>query len=143
MGENAIIKRAICYKVNNDLKLTGYAHPQTITDDPNVIQNVTQLGRYGSILAYRGCDMEDELPKNLCQHIIGYNPQKLGEANKDEPHENKDDELCLIHQEYLADSNRTVGDVLLENNIDIIDFQRYECGEDINKQVIRTVKYSE
>ncbi|GBP06743.1 Elongation factor Ts, mitochondrial [Eumeta japonica] len=71
VGENATIKRAICFKVNNDLKLSGYAHPQAVAQE--TLQNVTQLG-------------------------------------KDKPNPNKDDETCLIHQEYLIDDERTVGE---------------------------------
>lgn len=127
VGENASIKRAICFKVNNDLKLSGYAHPQASTQATT--QNVTQVGKYGAIVAFRGNDIDEELQKNLCQHIVGLNPKKVGEEGKDKPNANKDDETCLIHQEYLIDDDKTVSEVLHENNLSIIDYQRYECGE--------------
>lgn len=127
VGENASIKRAICFKVNNELQLSGYAHPQSsATICP---QNITQMGKYGALVAFRGNTVDEELQKNLCQHIVGMNPKKVGEEGKDEPSANKDDETCLIHQEYLIDDDKTVGEVLKENNVSIIDYQRFECGE--------------
>uniref|UniRef100_A0A1A9WZZ2 Elongation factor Ts, mitochondrial n=1 Tax=Glossina brevipalpis TaxID=37001 RepID=A0A1A9WZZ2_9MUSC len=140
VGENAAIRRAICFKVNNDLKLSGYAHPQAASITST--QNVTQVGKYGTIVAFRSPHQDDELQKNLCQHIVGLNPQKLGEEGKDEPQNNKDDETCLIHQEYLVDEERTVGEVLKENNLEIIDYQRYECGEVAKNEELEKAKLS-
>lgn len=121
------MKRAICFKTNNDLKLSGYAHPQASTSAST--QNVTQLGKYGTIVAIRSPRNDEELQKNLCQHIVGLNPQKIGELGKDEPNTNKDEESCLIHQDYLIDEEKTVGEILAENETQIVDYQRYECGE--------------
>ncbi|KAL9923841.1 elongation factor Ts, mitochondrial [Glossina fuscipes fuscipes] len=138
VGENAAIRRAICFKVNNDLKLSGYAHPQAASIAST--QNVTQVGKYGAIIAFRTPHQDDELQKNLCQHIIGLNPQKVGEEGKDEPLSNKDDETSLIHQEFLVDEERTVGEVLKENNLEIIDYQRYECGEVAKNEELEQAK---
>ncbi|TMW49881.1 hypothetical protein DOY81_005062 [Sarcophaga bullata] len=140
VGENASIKRAICFKVNNDLKLSGYAHPQATSQE--TLQNVTQVGKYGAIVAFRGNNVDEELQKNLCQHIVGMNPKKVGEADKDKPNPNKDDETCLIHQEYLIDDDKTVGEVLQENKLSIIDYQRYECGESVANEELEKAKLS-
>lgn len=140
VGENATIKRAICFKVDNDLKLSGYAHPQPSTG--GITQNVTQVGKYGAIVAFRGNSVEEELQKSLCQHIVGMNPKKVGEEGKDEPNANKDDETCLIHQEYLIDDDKTVGEVLKENNLTIIDYQRFECGEAAANEDLEKAKLS-
>ncbi|XP_073827139.1 elongation factor Ts, mitochondrial [Musca autumnalis] len=140
VGENASIKRAICFKVSNDLQLSGYAHPQTTS--AICPQNVTQLGKYGAIVAFRGNKIDEELQKNLCQHIVGLNPKKVGEEGKDEPNANKDEETCLIHQEYLIDDDKTVGEVLKENNVAIIDYQRFECGEVATNDDLEQAKMS-
>lgn len=83
------------------------------------------------MLAYKthGAELENNLVKNLCQHIIGLNPTKVGDAQLDKPNENKDDESCLIFQEYLLDPSVTVGELIAENNLEIVDFHRFECGE--------------
>lgn len=66
VGENASIKRAICFKTNHELKLSGYTHPAENTIVPN---EITQLGKYGSIVAFRSNEINEELQKNLCQHL--------------------------------------------------------------------------
>lgn len=88
-----------------------------------------RFGRYGAIVAFRSAETNLDLQKNLVQHIIGMDPNKVGEKGKDEPVENKDDEKCLIHQEYLLDPSATVGEILQENQLEVVDFQRFECGE--------------
>lgn len=35
----------------------------------------------------------------------------------------------MLKQEYLLDPSLTVGDLLLEENVEVIDFVRFECGE--------------
>lgn len=37
----------------------------------------------------------------------------------------------MIHQEFILDPEMTIGEILQENNIKIIDFQRFECGEKV------------
>lgn len=129
VGENASIRRALCFKVNNDLRLAGYAHPAPT--NVSSTQNITQVGKYGAIVAFRTTsDFDDiEFHKGLCQQIVGMKPAKIGEYDKDVPAENKDDETCLIHQEYLLDADRTVGELLKEQGVNVIDFHRFECGE--------------
>ncbi|XP_060644978.1 elongation factor Ts, mitochondrial [Drosophila nasuta] len=128
IGENASIRRALCFKVNNDLMLTGYAHPAPT--NITTTQNITQVGKYGAIVAFRARDFEDlEVQKGICQQIVGMKPIKIGEYGKDKPAENKDDETCLIYQEYLLDADKTVGEVLKERGVDIVDYHRFECGE--------------
>ena len=127
IDENAYIKRAICFKTNNELRLAGYAHP-ALPNSTSIV-NTTSFGKYGAIIALRGSIIDDELQKNLCQHVIGLNPRRIGKVDKDEPVVNKDDEECLIYQEYLNNADKTVGEVLKENNLTIIDYKRFECGE--------------
>lgn len=136
VGENASLKRAICFKANNQqIQLSGYAHPAPIIEEENSIK----FGKYGTIVAFNG-SATTILQKNLCQHIVGMNPIKIGEKEKDEPAENKDDELCLIHQEYLLDPETTIAEVLETNQIQIIDFQRFECGESAKLEEIKKVE---
>ena len=40
----------------------------------------------------------------------------------------------LIHQDFLSDQERTVGEVLQETGIEIKDFLRYELGQEINNE---------
>lgn len=135
VGENASLKRAICFKTNDSVTLSGYAHPAPNVEDKNAIK----FGKYGTIVAFNGSSSAI-VQKNLCQHIVGMNPVKLGEKGKDEPAESKDDETCLIHQEYLLDPDTTVAEVLETNQIEIIDFQRFECGESAKLEEVKKVE---
>lgn len=140
MGENASIRRALCFKVNNDLRLAGYAHPAPT--NVSTTQNITQVGKYGAIVAFRSQhDVDDqEIQKGICQQIVGMKPLKVGEYGKDVPAENKDDETCLIHQEYLLDADKTVGEVLKENAIEIVDYHRFECGERTQRDIKEIIR---
>ncbi|XP_037927570.1 elongation factor Ts, mitochondrial [Teleopsis dalmanni] len=138
VGENATIKRAICFKTNNDVQLSGYAHPSLSNDA--VLDDITQVGKYGALVAVRsGNKVDDEFQKNLCQHIVGYNPKKIGEEGKDKPLAEKDDEPCLIYQEFIVDPDRSVGEALKEYDVSIVDYQRFECGEKLKSEQVEAV----
>lgn len=128
VGENASLNRAICYKAPENINLIGYVHPAPIEEVPS---DVPQFGKYGSILAYKqtASDSNAEVAKKVCQHVVGMKPTRIGDKSRDEPAKDKDEETCLIFQEYLADPSYTVAEVLEENNVEIADFQRFECGE--------------
>lgn len=129
VGENATLKRAICYKAPEAVHLYGLSHPETEkVEDGQVL-----MGKYGAIAAFNShVDHTPELQviyRKICQHIVGMNPFKIGDSENDKPSEDKDEEKCLIYQEFILDPEVTVGDILRENNIKIIDFQRFQCGE--------------
>lgn len=133
VGENASLRRATCFKASEAVTLAAFTHP------PIKSSTHVQLGKFGSIVALENKNSNDEntieIQRNICQHIVGMNPVKIGVSGSDKPTENKDDERCLIFQEYLLDSSVTVAEVLQENNISIFDFHRYECGEVITNTV--------
>lgn len=143
VGENATIRRALCFKVNNGLRLAGYAHPAPT--NVSTTEDITQVGKYGAIVAFRTDSLvqDIEFQKALCQQIVGMKPKRIGEYGKDIPVENKDEEPCLIHQEYLLDPDKTVGDVLDENNLFILDFHRFECGERTERRLDEIIKAEE
>lgn len=130
VGENASLNRAICYKAPQSINLTGYVHP---TPNGDVPSDIPQFGKYGSILAFRNThpDSNGEVAKKICQHVVGMKPARIGDKNRDEPAKDKDDETCLIYQEYLADPSYTVAEVLEANHVEVVDFQRFECGEKV------------
>lgn len=133
VGENASLRRATCFKASDSIKLTGFTHPSPA--DLTNSENEVQIGKYGSIVAFKSeNEVSDNIKKNLCQQIVGMNPSKIGDKEKDEPSVEKDDEKCLIHQEYLLDPSITVGTLLENNNIEIVDFQRFECGENLGDE---------
>lgn len=42
-----------------------------------------------------------------------------------------EDETVLLNQEFLLDPGFTVREFLLQNNVEIVDFVRFECGENL------------
>ncbi|XP_013168345.1 PREDICTED: elongation factor Ts, mitochondrial isoform X1 [Papilio xuthus] len=142
VGENAVLRRAECWKANNsDVKIAGYTHPA-----PSVLGDYS-AGKYGALLAYRQANDHEDIGKQLCQHIVGCAPTKIGDKEADKPAKNSDDETCLIYQEYLLDPSFTVDEVLQQNNVEVIDYVRFSCGEvaeasmpGVEKQPLDTVQ---
>lgn len=131
VGENAALRRAVCFKVSQSVQLIGMAYPSS-----NVVaDNEVQSGIIGTLVGIRSpTEVTDELKKNLCLQIIGSNPLKVGNKEQDKPADDPDDENCLIFQEYVFDTSIKVGQLLEERQIEIVDFQRYKCGESIQSE---------
>ncbi|KAL1494842.1 hypothetical protein ABEB36_010367 [Hypothenemus hampei] len=140
VGENATLKRAIGIKVNNGIHLAGYAHPSG-TSENNIL-----LGRIGGIVAIRNLNEEnpqlDEIATGLCQHVVGMAPKSIDKVDENLT-SSQEDETSLVHQEYLLDDTMTVKELLDSNQIEVVDFQRLECGEVINTLGEQTLDYVE
>ncbi|CAK1544201.1 unnamed protein product [Leptosia nina] len=142
VGENAVLRRAECWKANsNDVKISAYTHPA-----PSVASDYS-AGKYGALLAYKQANDIEDRGRQLCQHIVGCSPLKIGDKDNDKPATNLDDEVCLIFQEYLLDPSYTVQEFLEENKMEVIDYIRFSCGESeetslpgVEKQPLDTVQ---
>lgn len=162
IGENLILKRAVLLKaLQDDVRLSGLTHPFTAASVEDVA-----YGRFGSVVAYSRDTTNkkvmtqsiDPLAKQICQHVIGMNPAKIGDPNVepvlepkkeklkiDEPRgegEMPDEDMSqyedqalrvetneLVHQPFLANTSVPVKDVLLEAGLELKHFARYEVGE--------------
>lgn len=130
VGENASLRRAICFKVADSVQLVGAAHPAPA----DATADSVQVGKYGSIVAFQTTDAQPttaDIPKKICQQLIGLNAERVGDIEKDKPTNNADNEPCLIYQEFLLDPSLRVDEFLTENKIKVLDFERFECGEEI------------
>lgn len=65
----------------------------------------------------------------LCQHVIGMNPIKVGDPTIDEPLDNVDDETIMLYQEFLFNPALSIQQLLQNEQIEILDFVRFEMGE--------------
>jgi elongation factor Ts len=108
--------------------LLGYTHPAPTTD---LQPGEPIVGKYASIVAFKNNTNDMDILKKISQHIVGMKPVRLGDKSVDKPCANKDDETVLIFQEYVMDNDYTVGEVMEENNVEIVDYQRFECGEKV------------
>ncbi|OQV23655.1 Elongation factor Ts, mitochondrial [Hypsibius exemplaris] len=172
LGENIVLRRALLVKINSkECKISGYAH----ASDSLPTSKCCYLGRYGALVIYRqsppssktntateqvaeqaGLLSSEDIGRQLCQHIVGMNPESIGkmdddvpevivpvrkeavvdtrgEGENDEPVEEvvpvaADDESRLIYQEFLTEPTMTVRDVLEQNNMEVLDFVRFELG---------------
>lgn len=132
VGENASLRRAVCYKVPDEIQLVGMGYSAKTNE--LAADNEVQLGTYGTILGLRAPHtVSDELKRNLCMQIIGMNPLKIGNKEQDKPSANKEDEPCLIYQDYLFGGEELVevGKVLEEHQVDVVEFKRFRCGENV------------
>lgn len=126
VGENAVLRRAECWKANvKDVKIAGYTHPAP------AVSSDYSAGKYGALIAYKQSGETEDIGRQICQHIVGCAPNKIGHKDKDKPAKNSDDETCLIFQEYLLDQSYTIEEVLQQHNAEVIDFVRFSCGEAI------------
>ncbi|XP_034943364.1 elongation factor Ts, mitochondrial [Chelonus insularis] len=127
VGENITLKRALCMKVSSPIQLVGCTHPAPVNTIP------VSFGKYGALLAFKSDPPNRLLGMQLCQHIIGMNPSKIGHPN-DEVNENSDDESTLIFQEFLLDPSLNVQQALMAANAEVIDFCRFETGENLQHE---------
>lgn len=123
VGENIQLKRGFYIAVPDDVQLFGATHPAPINSVP------TSFGKYGAFVALRSKNNCKEYGPQLCQHIIGMNPSKIGNITEDTPNANVEEETTLIYQEFLLDPLTSVQHLLLREEIEIVDFVRFEVGE--------------
>ncbi|EZA62719.1 hypothetical protein DMN91_006622 [Ooceraea biroi] len=125
VGENITLKRALAISVKlPDVTLYGCTHPAPMNPIP------VSFGKYGALVAVKWQNSDNMLGTQLCQHIIGMDPQKIGNARVDEPHDNPDEEPCMIYQEFLLDPSLSVQQLLTDASAEIIEFARFEVGEE-------------
>ncbi|XP_021921981.1 elongation factor Ts, mitochondrial isoform X2 [Zootermopsis nevadensis] len=139
VGENIFLRRAYCFQANEGILVAGYTHPAP--------QNTNKVlfGKYGALVAFKQTLPEiteqetvvklpqDQLGRLFCQHIIGMNPSKIGVEGEDVPTCNSDEEKCMIYQEYLLDPSQTVAQFLADSGVSLVDFARFECGEEVEQ----------
>lgn len=72
LSENLTLRRAVCYRACDGVKLAGYTHPAPL------VENKILLGKYGALIAFKeSLPASDEkfpmqqLGRQLCQHIVG------------------------------------------------------------------------
>lgn len=128
VGENISLRRALAISVRSDVTLFGCTHPAPMNPVP------VSFGKYGAIVAIKCKENDNVLGTQLCQHIIGMDPQKIGNPRVDEPHNNVDEEQCMIYQEFLLDPSLSVQQLLAETEAEIVDFARFETGEELDEE---------
>lgn len=135
VGENIKIRRAIFMSVQTGVYLYGCTHPTPLNPVPS------SFGRYGALVAMKSDKKNNVLGVQLCQHIIGMNPLKIGDPLTDRPNEDAENESVMLYQEFLLDPSLSVCQLLKNENCEVLDFARFEMGEVINNdQTLDTIE---
>lgn len=125
LGENAKISKAVTMTTQVSNVIGSYVHGGFVTS-----YGGCSMGRFGGMVALRmkksevNKDSMISLANRMAQHVVGMNPKVIeGESAVD-------GELSdvLLEQEYLLDDSLTVKDLLHKENVEVVDFVRYECG---------------
>lgn len=130
LGENMLLQRAACVRAPPGGCLGVYVH----TTGQSMSGNKCLLGKYGCVLAFHQHSVGDsslsheEVGRQLAQHVVGMNPSCVG-SSEDTPLHNKDNETNMIHQEFLLNPEIRVSEFLEQNGAEVMDFVRFECGE--------------
>ena len=147
IGEKLSVRRFEIYTKNAEQFFGSYLHLG---------------GKIGVLVKLTGGDQE--LAQNVAMHIGGINPQYISEEDVPESvveherevlteqslNEGKPEkivhkmvegrlrkffsEICLVDQDYLIDSDQTVGDVLKAKDAKVEAFERFEVGEGLEKR---------
>lgn len=145
MGENISVRRFICLDYSMG-SIESYSHGQ----------------RIGVLVKVEGAD--SGLARNIAMHIAATNPMCIDENQLDAALLEKEEaiylaqakesrkpdniiskmvqgrirkfkaEVTLVGQPYVKDPAQTVGELLVKKNAKVLQFERYELGEGIEKK---------
>ncbi|XP_077997488.1 elongation factor Ts, mitochondrial-like [Glandiceps talaboti] len=160
LGENAAIRRAVFLSTPADSLIGSYTH-STLQANKDVKHKCVFGKYGAIVTYKKTSDVgktfnANEFGRRLGQHIVGMSPTSIGnlddvkerkpevkdvvetssEDSTDEPAESTTeswtiDESEMVKQEFLLDPSITVGELLKEEGVEVMDFVRYQCGEEI------------
>uniref|UniRef100_A0A914QRV8 Elongation factor Ts, mitochondrial n=1 Tax=Panagrolaimus davidi TaxID=227884 RepID=A0A914QRV8_9BILA len=156
LGENITISRAQIFIAPSDIEVYARSHPREGTE-------ATEMGRFVSVVGiHRKLNVTqfptDKLASQLCQHVIGMQPESLGtptqrqqsteetqkvaDGEKDELNEfytgkttqMNEDETQLLRQSFMLNPSQSVYDYLQSHGAEVISFARLELGVNNNAE---------
>uniref|UniRef100_A0A8C8SJU4 Elongation factor Ts, mitochondrial n=1 Tax=Pelusios castaneus TaxID=367368 RepID=A0A8C8SJU4_9SAUR len=130
LGENMVLKRAAWVTVPANYYIGSYVHGAMSADSPSLVNMA--LGKYGALVI---CQVSEQSQKSnladvgrrLGQHVVGMAPLSVGSL-EDEP--GGDAETKMLAQPFLLDPSITLGQYVQPYGVSVLDFVRFECGED-------------
>ncbi|XP_053564186.1 elongation factor Ts, mitochondrial [Bombina bombina] len=128
LGENMSIKRAVWVMTTSDVFVGSYMHGTLPTETP-FLANMA-FGKYGALVMCQAADPKGniaELGRRLGQHVVGMNPRSVGSLEDESIGE---DETRMLAQSFLLEPSLTVGQYVQPRGIHVLDFVRFECGEE-------------
>ncbi|KAG9491612.1 hypothetical protein GDO78_000236, partial [Eleutherodactylus coqui] len=130
LGENMIMRRAAWVTVSSDMFIGSYMHGPLQGD--LLSSSSVSSGKYGSLVVCRKADASStsnitELGRRLGQHVVGMNPLSVGSLEDESA---GDAETRMLAQPFLLEPSLTVGQYLQPHGVQVLDFVRFECGEE-------------
>ncbi|MEE6471773.1 hypothetical protein FKM82_009369 [Ascaphus truei] len=129
LGENMTMRRAVWVMASSDIFIGSYLHGAFPTDLPSVSNMV--FGKYGALVMGQTADRSlkgsvSELGRRLGQHVVGMSPLSVGSL-EDLP--GGEMETRMLAQSFLLEPSLTVGQYVQPHGVSVLDFVRFECGE--------------
>ncbi|XP_063808370.1 elongation factor Ts, mitochondrial isoform X2 [Pseudophryne corroboree] len=130
LGENMLLRRAVWVTVPSGMFIGSYVHGTLPPDLPSLAN--MSFGKYGSLVVCQITDAGNksnisELGRRLGQHLVGMSPVSLGSLEDESAGET---ETRMLAQPFLLEPSLTVGQYLQPHGVQVLDFVRFECGED-------------
>lgn len=129
LGENMIMKRAAWVTVPSSMFIGSYMHGSQPSGVPSLANMA--FGKYGALVMCKPNDNcksnVTELGRRLGQHVVGMSPLTMGSL---EDESDGDTETRMLAQPFLLEPSLTVGQYLQPHDVEVLDFVRYECGEE-------------
>ncbi|NWY08173.1 EFTS factor, partial [Nothoprocta ornata] len=129
LGENLRLRRAAWLAVPTGCHIGAYVHgaPPRGPSAPAVA-----MGKYGALVACAPAEPGAEaalrdVGRKVAQHVVGMAPRSLGSA-EDEPR--GEEETRLLAQSFLLEPAVTLGAFARAQRVNVLDFVRFECGEE-------------
>ncbi|XP_043822389.1 elongation factor Ts, mitochondrial [Dromiciops gliroides] len=127
LGENLTLKRAAWVTVPHGFYIGSYVHGAV--HSPSLSNMV--LGKYGALVICQTSEEKsnlEDIGRRLGQHVVGMAPLSVG-SMEDEP--GGEEETKMLAQPYLLDPSITLGQYVKPQGVSVVDFLRFECGEDL------------
>uniref|UniRef100_A0A8C5Q0C1 Elongation factor Ts, mitochondrial n=1 Tax=Leptobrachium leishanense TaxID=445787 RepID=A0A8C5Q0C1_9ANUR len=130
LGENMTMKRAVWVMASSDMFIGSYMHGTPAVGIPSL--SSMSFGKYGALVICQAADHSfkgnvSELGRRLGQHVVGMSPLSVGSVEDESSGET---ETRMLAQPYLLEPDLTVGQYVQPRGIHVLDFVRFECGEE-------------
>lgn len=131
LGENIKIQRAITMTTEETNMIGSYVHGSLAKPFEGL-----SLGKFGAVVVVKPLkeningDKLSTLCRDLAKHVVGMNPKVISssELQGGTGHDNEDS-VVLLEQNYLMDNSKTVRELLDMEGVNVVDFVRYQFGE--------------
>ncbi|XP_041475519.1 elongation factor Ts, mitochondrial-like [Lytechinus variegatus] len=158
VGENMSIRRGLYLEAPQELFIGSYVHSALQKPQDNqgkcTMGKYAAIVVFKNLGETTPNFRPEVLGRRLSQHVVGMNPLRIGVYSPPDPEELESKESAqppdsdptdddapvpssspetetdeMVNQEYLLDPSLTVGELLLQENVEVVDFARFECGE--------------